>query len=228
MSMACLFAQDLAQLLLRRTNFHLHAGASRRRQTPNQGSRPVVCPSSVPDIPNRQRLCRRLSDRTEGHAPPGSDPGIRQRRRGGIGTAKEKHIRFFRRASYRWYHQAANPSTRANQLRRNKRQWAKRKAVRRWEDPRRGPPRRDGDVSAVDFDAAFRPKCLCFAAAVSQRQRQRIVNRLYDCAMDLAELLEIAPAALFLDRRVACRSTLRYMAGISAGIPTACIHQQEP
>ena len=106
------------------------------------------------------------------------------------------------RATYRWFHQAANPSTLAKRFRRNKKQVAKRKAIRRWEDLRGGPPRRDGDVSAADFYAAFRPRCLHFEESVSQPQRQRIVNRLYDCASDLAELLEIPPADLFLDQRV--------------------------
>ena len=115
---------------------------------------------------------------------------------------KPKTIHPIVRATYRWYHQAANPSTRAHQLRRSEKQRAKRKAVRRWEDPRGGPPRRGGDVSAADFYAAFRPRCLYFEESVSQRQRQRIVNRLYDCASDLAELLDIPPTDLFLYRRI--------------------------
>ena len=111
-------------------------------------------------------------------------------------------IRPIVRATYRWFHQTANPSTLARRLRRSERQKAKRKAVRRWEDLRGGPPRRDGDVSAADFYAAFRPRGLHFEESVSQPQRQRIVNRLYDCASNLAELLEIAPADLFLVQRV--------------------------
>ena len=124
---------------------------------------------------------------------------------------KPKTIHPIVRATYRWYHQAANPSTRAHQLRRSEKQRAKRNAIRRWEDTRGGPPRRDGDVSAADFCGAFRPMCLHFEESVSQPQRQRIVNRLYDCASDLAELLEIAPADLFLYRRigVSIRTLLR-------------------
>lgn len=72
-----------------------------------------------------------------------------------------------------------------------------------WGEARRGPPRRDGDVTAEDFDARFRPRCLAIGASIGQGKRQRMVNCLYDYAWDLAEVLGIEPAELFLGRRVA-------------------------
>ena len=76
-------------------------------------------------------------------------------------------------------------------------------AAERWENVRRGPPRRDGDVSLEEFDAMFAPRGIAFGPSLPQWERQRMLNRLYDQAMDLAECLGIDPADMFLRRRIA-------------------------
>ena len=76
-------------------------------------------------------------------------------------------------------------------------------AACRWEDVRRGPKRREGDVSIEEYDAMFKPRGVSFGVSIPQWERQRMVNRLYDCSADLVDILQIDPGWLFLDRRVA-------------------------
>ena len=75
-------------------------------------------------------------------------------------------------------------------------------AADRWENVRRGPDRRAGDIALEEFNATFAPRGIAFGSSVPQWERQRMLNRLYDQAMDLAECLGIEPADMFLGRKV--------------------------
>ena len=70
----------------------------------------------------------------------------------------------------------------------------------RWNPPpRRGPPRRSGDVSSNLFFQTFAPKGITFGEDVDPAHRQRMLNVLFDQATDLADLVGCARSDLFFN-----------------------------
>ena len=69
--------------------------------------------------------------------------------------------------------------------------------------PRVGADRRGGiDIEAEEFMKSFGFRGVQFGNYVTQRERQRFLNEVYDALMDMAELLGISPRALAIDGRL--------------------------
>ena len=80
--------------------------------------------------------------------------------------------------------------------------WRSLIACARWEPSRKGPKRRNRPVRIEDFQEAFNPRAITFGAWVPKKERQRMLNVLYESGLDIAELLGIPAQALFLNGRI--------------------------
>ena len=80
--------------------------------------------------------------------------------------------------------------------------WRSLMACARWRPSRKGPKRRNRPVRIEDFQEAFNPRAITFGAWVPKKERQRMLNVLYESGLDIAELLDIPTRALFLNGRI--------------------------
>ena len=80
--------------------------------------------------------------------------------------------------------------------------WRSLIACARWRPSRKGPKRRNRPVRIEDFQEAFNPRAITFGASVPKKERQRMLNVLYESGLDIAELLDIPTQALFLNGRI--------------------------
>lgn len=65
--------------------------------------------------------------------------------------------------------------------------------------PRSGPARRSGPATPEMFMETFAPRGVQFGNYVNAKERQTALDQAYDALIDLAEVLDVPPKALFLD-----------------------------
>lgn len=83
-------------------------------------------------------------------------------------------------------------------------------------DPRIGPPHREGDVARERFVEAFGFRGVQFGNSLPLARRQADLNNAFDAFMDLAESLRIPPRAVSLDGSLALAFGARGSGGRSA------------
>ena len=81
---------------------------------------------------------------------------------------------------------------------------------------RQGPQRREDLATPDMFMQTFAPKGVQFGNYVNNKERQDSLNQAYDALLDLAEILNVPPKALFLDSTLGLAFGARGRGGINS------------